>query len=544
MQLGTALGAKTLFSFASALFFHYLCNIMDDTTYSGKRIARNSLMLYLRMFVTMVIAFYTSRELLRVLGVEDYGTYNVVGSFVAVFSLFNSGVTLAIQRFLNYEIGTRNAERLQRVFSTSFNILFGISILIVLLGESVGLWFVATQLNIPAGREEVALYVYQLTLLIFLINIVGSPFQAAIIAHEHFKAYAMLGMFEELCKLSAVFLLMVIPYDKLILYLLLLTGVAIVTRGAYMIYCRKRFAECRYRFCFDRKLLRDMFSFSAWNIFGSCAYIAKVQGVNIIINIFYGVTVNAAQGIANQVNQAVTAFITSFTTAVNPQIIKLYAQKDYRLLYPLVFKGSRIAGFLVLLFVVPIVCETQGILDVWLYKVEIPRYTVVFTQLILINALIDSFSQSLITLINAVGRIARYQMVVGGILILNLPLSLLVLWLGAPPYAAMIVGCLLSLASLVARIVIINRQIEFPWRKYIAKVLLRAGMVIACVAVIVTAYKLIMPHYQFDFLVNIGVCLIVTAICIYSIGLDATERHTVREKITTWIKKPKNHDKN
>lgn len=517
---------------------------MDDTTYSGKRIARNSLMLYLRMFVTMVIAFYTSRELLRVLGVEDYGTYNVVGSFVAVFSLFNSGVTLAIQRFLNYEIGARNAERLQRVFSTSFNILFGISILIVLLGESVGLWFVATQLNIPAGREEVALYVYQLTLLIFLINIVGSPFQAAIIAHEHFKAYAMLGMFEELCKLSAVFLLMVIPYDKLILYLLLLTGVAIVTRGAYMLYCRKRFAECRYRFCFDRELLRDMFSFSAWNIFGSCAYIAKVQGVNIIINIFYGVTVNAAQGIANQVNQAVTAFITSFTTAVNPQIIKLYAQKDYRRLYPLVFKGSRIAGFLVLLFVVPIVCETQGILDVWLYKVEIPHYTVVFTQLILINALIDSFSQSLITLINAVGRIARYQMVVGGILILNLPLSLLVLWLGAPPYAAMIVGCLLSLASLVARIIIISRQIEFPWREYIVKVLLRATIVIACVVVVVAAYKLIMPHYRFDFLVNIAVCLIVTATCIYSIGLDATERHTIREKITTWIKKPKSHDKN
>ena len=161
---------------------------MDETSYSGKRIARNSLMLYLRMFVTMVIAFYTSRELLRVLGVEDYGTYNVVGSFVAVFSLFNSGVTLAIQRFLNYEIGTRNSERLQRVFSTSFNILFGISLLIVLLGESAGWWFVTTQLNIPAGREEVALWVYQLTLLIFLINIVGSPFQSAIIAHEHFKA--------------------------------------------------------------------------------------------------------------------------------------------------------------------------------------------------------------------------------------------------------------------------------------------------------------------------------------------------------------------
>lgn len=516
---------------------------MDETTYSGKRIARNSLMLYLRMFVTMVIAFYTSRELLRVLGVDDYGTYNVVGSFVAVFSLFNSGVTLAIQRFLNYEIGTRNAERLRRVFATSFNILFGISILIIILGESVGLWFVATQLNIPAGREEVALWVYQLTLLIFLINIVGSPFQAAIIAHEHFKAYAMLGMFEELCKLSAVFLLMIIPFDKLILYMLLLTGVAIVTRSAYVIYCSRRFAECRYRFCFDRKLLREMFSFSAWNIFGSCAYIAKVQGVNIIINIFYGVAVNAAQGIANQVNQAVTAFITSFTTAVNPQIIKLYAQKDYKLLYPLVFKGSRIAGFLVLLFVVPIVCETQSILDVWLYKVEIPRYTVIFTQLILINALIDSFSQSLITLINAVGRIARYQMVVGGILILNLPLSLLALWLGAPPYAAMIVGCLLSIASLVARIVIISRQIEFPWRKYITSVLLRASIVIACVGIIVAAYKYVMPHYRFDFLVNIAVCLIVTATCIYTLGLDTTERNAVQNKITTWIKKLKRHDK-
>ena len=535
---------KTSFSFGSALAFRYLCNIMDETSYSGKRIARNSLMLYLRMFVTMVIAFYTSRELLRVLGVEDYGTYNVVGSFVAVFSLFNSGVTLAIQRFLNYEIGTRNSERLQRVFSTSFNILFGISLLIVLLGESAGWWFVTTQLNIPAGREEVALWVYQLTLLIFLINIVGSPFQAAIIAHEHFKAYAMLGMFEELCKLSAVFLLMVIPFDKLILYMLLLTGVAVITRGAYMLYCRKRFAECRYRFCFDRGLMREMFSFSAWNIFGSCAYIAKVQGVNIIINIFYGVTVNAAQGIANQVNQAVTAFITSFTTAVNPQIIKLYAQKDYGHLYPLVFKGSRIAGFLVLLFVVPIVCETQGILGVWLYKVEIPRYTVVFTQLILINALIDSFSQSLITLINAVGRIARYQMVVGGILILNLPFTLLALWLGAPPYAAMIVGCGLSVAGLIARITIISRQIDFPWREYLIKVLLRAGIVIACVGATIAAYKMVVPHYRFDFLVNIAVCLLVTATCIYTIGLDATERHTVREKITTWIKKPKSHDKN
>lgn len=318
------------------------------------RLIKNTAFLYLRTFLSLVISLYTSRVILSTLGIEDYGIYNVVGGFVAMFALVSASLTNSISRFITFELGRGNKIRLNRIFCTSINIQIVLSAIIIILAELVGAWFIYTKMNIPEGREFAALWVFQCSLLSFILGLISVPYNALIVAHEHMKAFAYIGLGESLLKLGAVYLLVLFAMDKLILYAILLTSIALFLRLVYSFYCRKHFEECHYHFILDKSLFREIGSFAGWYLFGTSAYIFNTQGVNLIINIFFGVVLNAARGVATQVDSAVRMFVNNFTTALNPQIIKTYAEGNTTESFKLVFKGAKFSFYLMLFFLIPL----------------------------------------------------------------------------------------------------------------------------------------------------------------------------------------------
>ena len=330
------------------------------------RLIKNTAFLYLRTFLSLVISLYTSRVVLSTLGIEDYGIYNVVGGFVAMFALVSASLTNSISRFITFELGRGDKIRLNRIFCTSINIQIVLSAIIIILAELVGAWFIYTKMNIPEGREFAALWVFQCSLLSFIFGLISVPYNALIVAHEHMKAFAYIGLGESLLKLGAVYLLVLFAMDKLILYAILLTSIALFLRLVYSFYCRKHFEECHYHFILDKSLFREIGSFAGWYLFGTSAYIFNTQGVNLIINIFFGVVLNAARGVATQVDSAVRMFVNNFTTALNPQIIKTYAEGNTTESFKLVFKGAKFSFYLMLFFLIPLVLEADYVLGLWL----------------------------------------------------------------------------------------------------------------------------------------------------------------------------------
>lgn len=370
---------------------------------NNKRIAQNTLLLYFRTLFTMLISLYTSRVVLNTLGVTDYGIYNVVGGVVAMFSVISSSLSSAVSRFITYEIGRGDFEKLKRIFSTSVNIQIGISLVIIALAETFGLWFLNTKMNIPDGRIGAANWVLQCSLLSFIINLVSVPYNACIIAHERMTAFAYISILEAVLKLVVVYMLLISTYDKLATYAVLLVAVALIVRLAYSFYCRRHFEESHYRFVYDKSLIKEMTGFAGWSFFGNGAYMLNVQGVDMLINIFFGVTLNAARGVASQVQNAVMQFVNNFTVAINPQITKSYAAGDMRYVCKLVCRGARFSYFLLFIFVVPLFCEADYVLKLWLKIV--PEYAVMFLRLSLFGTLMTLLGNSMLTAIMATGNI-------------------------------------------------------------------------------------------------------------------------------------------
>lgn len=502
-----------------------------DTAANNKRIAKNTLMLYFRMLFSMLVSLYTSRVVLQVLGVEDYGIYNVVGGFVAMFSLLSSGLTSAVQRYLTYELGVGNIERLNKIFCVSLNIFIALSIIVLLFTESFGLWFVNKAMNFSIERMTVVNIIYQISIATFIVNLLSIPYNAAIISHERFNAYAYISILQICLKLVVVLILHIIPFDKLVGYSLLLFIIDVLIRIIYGWYCSKHFHECKYRFVIDWRLIKEMFLFSVWSFVGSCAFLFKQQGVNIALNIFYGTTVNAAQGIASQVSNAVSSFVSSFTTALNPQITKSYAQRDFDYMYSLAFRSSRYSYFLIFLLAMPMFLRVDSVLKLWLNVV--PPYASIFTQLILVNTLIDSLSNSLITIVMSTGRIALYQCVVGGILLLNFPISYISLFLEMPPYIPFIIGCFIALVCLVVRLIIMKKLIEFPIKRFIKCVLLPVLWVTICGILLAKLYDSLLPTGGYWFLCTIALSFISIAILILTLGMTSYERQILFQRISS-----------
>lgn len=420
------------------------------TSDNNKRIAKNTLFLYARMLLIMGVTLYASRVVLEALGVEDFGIYNVVGGVVAMFSMLSGSLSTAITRFLTYELGTGNVERLKNIFSSAITIQLLIGGLIVLLAETVGVWFLNTKMVIPHERILAANYVLQFSLVTFLINLVSVPYNAAIIAHEKMSAFAYISIVEAIGKLSIALLISVSSVDRLIFYALLMCAIALIVRFIYGYYCKRRFEECSYRFLFDKLLLRQMFDFAGWNFIGSTSVLLKDQGVNIVINLFCGAAVNAARGIALQVNTAVNSFVSNFVVALNPQITKSYAEGNKEYMNKLVFRGTRFSYYLLFCLSIPLLINTEYVLNLWLHTV--PVYSVEFVRLVLILSLSDSLYRPLLTAHLATGHIKELQIIVGGLNMLILPLSYLALYYGFAPTSTFWISIIFSVIGLFARV--------------------------------------------------------------------------------------------
>ena len=506
-----------------------------QSTATGKRIAKNTIMLYIRMLLTMAVSLYSSRIILRTLGVEDYGIYNVVGGVVAMFGFLNTSMVASTQRFMSYSLGHEESSQVSKVFSNSLLIHILIAFIILVFSETIGLWFFYNKLVIPDERMNAAFWVYQLSIVAFILNVIRVPDNSAIIAYEKMSAYAYFSIVEVVLKLAIVFILPVLSYDKLIVYAILVTLVTLLVNLVYRLYVNRNFSHIYFRPQYENGLFKEMASFAGWSLWGNLSSSLSSYGLNIVLNMFFGPIVNAARGIAYQVQSAIVSFGSSFLVAVNPQIIKSYAQEDYDYMAKLVFRASRLAFFLLFIMALPIINNREYILNLWLG--EYPEYTSVFVLLILIDSLINILSGPIQTAINATGRIKYYQIVVGGILLANLPIAYMLLKFGANVYMPFIATIILTLIAMVVRLVVFKRQTGISYGKFYTNVLPRtiAVVIMSC---LFTQYCGFTNALTFSHLVlNVGITLIVVAIAIFFVGLEKDEREWVVSKLNSILKR-------
>lgn len=496
---------------------------------NNKRIARNAVALYFRMIITMLVGLYTSRVILQALGVEDYGIYNVVGGFVSMFSLISGSLQGSVGRFLTFELGAGNTEKLKMVFSTSFLVMIGLSLVIVLATETLGLWYLYHKMVIPAERLSAAFWCFQFSVVAFVLSLLSTPYSSSIISHEKMSIYAYISIIDVFLKLVICYAVMVSPIDKLVFYAFLLLMVGVLDQGIYWFYCRRKFVECRIRLNFDKALFQQMFSFAGWNFIGSSAAILRSQGASLMLNAFGGPVVNAANGIAGSISGVVAQFVGNFTQAFNPQITKQYAAGEYDSLMRLLIYGSKYSYYLMFILALPVFFHARFLIELWLGVV--PDYTVEFTRWILIFLLAESISRPIITAKNATGRIRNYQIVVGGVLLLMLPMSYVGLKLGLPVTFVACANALTAILAIFARMYMLRG--DFPsWssRVYFEKVFLNViGIsVIACIAPAIPYYGL--PDGFLNFLITSLTAFVSCCLSIYLIGCSSVERHYIQEK--------------
>lgn len=499
-----------------------------------RRIAKNTAMLYIRMLLIMAVTLYTSRVVLNVLGVEDFGIYNVVGGVVMMFAFLNGAMAQSTQRFLSFEIGRDNKQQLEKVFSLSVTIHIGIAILILVLAETVGLWFLNTQMNIPDARMSAARWIYQFSIFAFIVSVVQVPYNAAIIAHEKMHVYAYFSIAEALLKLLIVFMLSWISFDKLKLYGMLVFGVTIIIALSYRLYCLLKFGECRYRFIWDSKLYHVLTGFAGWSMFGTLAWLFKSQGLNLVLNIFLGPMLNAAYGIAQQVNTAINSFVLNFTTAVNPQIVKSYAVGDIKYMHCLLFRGAKFSYFLLLFFAFPLLFETEFILKIWLKTV--PDYAVIFTRLAIINSLLEAYTYIMGTSIQATGKIRLYQIIVGCTILFNLPLSYFFLKLHYSPSIIFWISIVISLVTLFQRLWILKRVSQVCVLDFIIQVFGKTTIATLVACIIPLFLESVMQEGWGRFIYVTISCFMAVAGTIVFIGLNKDERNYVWGLLKRFLK--------
>ena len=508
---------------------------MSNTADNNKRIAKNTLMLYIRMLFSMFVGLYTSRITLNALGVDNYGIYNVVGGVVSMFSVLSGSLSAAISRFITFELGRENLERLKKVFSSAVTIQIVLSFIVVLLAETVGLWFLNNKMVIPADRMAAAHWVYQLSILTFVVGLISVPYNAAIIAHERMSAFAYMSIFDVLAKLLVAFSMYHSPYDRLIHYAVLLAVLSLINRLIYGIYCKKQFAECTFQFIFDKSLLKQMFGFAGWNFIGASSAVLRDQGGNIILNMFCGPVVNAARGIALQVSSAIQGFVSNFMTALNPQITKSYASGEHDYMMSLVYKGARFSYYILLLLSLPVIVNTPYILKLWLG--EVPEHTVSFVRLVLIFAMSESLANPLITAMLATGRIRNYQLVVGGLQMLNLPLAYMLLRLGYPPESVFLVAIFISVCSEMARLYMLRSMIQLSVRSFLSSVYFNVIAVSIIAAIVPVILSGTLPLGIVGLLISCVCCIVCTVISIFYVGFSRDERKMIVTKILVLVRK-------
>ena len=503
---------------------------MNNHTENTKRIAKNTLMLYGRMLFSMVVSLYTSRVILNALGVVDYGIMGVVGGFVSMFSLISSSLSSAVSRFLTFELGRGDMDRLKRAFSTSLLIHILLAFVILIVAETVGVWFVNNKMTIPADRLYAANWIFQASILSFMFGLFSVPYNASIVSHERMSAFAYIGILDTTLKLLIVLFIAHCRwhFDKLIVYSVLLTTVSIMLQLIYLAYCRKHFEECRLKISFDSEFWKEISAFSVWNFIGCTAAILKDQGVNVLLNVFVGPVLNAARGIAGSVNGAVSGFASNFMTALNPQITKSYASGDLKYAHFLVERGSRFSYYILMFLAIPILLETEFLLTIWLK--QYPEHSLHFVRLVLMLSMVDILSNTLITLQNATGRIRNYQLVVGSILLLNFPLSYLCLKMGFPPECTYVVAIAVGIMCMFARLLFVRKMACLPMLGFLHKVVLNVLLVTSCAIILPYVVHKILPYGWERFIVVGIVSVITSGLSILFLGCNTSERTFILDK--------------
>ncbi|WP_251623274.1 lipopolysaccharide biosynthesis protein [Odoribacter lunatus] len=498
-----------------------------------RRIAKNTGMLYIRMFLIMGVTLYTSRVVLEVLGVEDYGIYNVVGGLVVMFNFLNSSMAIAVQRYLSFEMGRGNWGKLNHIFSLSLVVHGVLALIVVITAGGVGYWLLESMLNIPESKRVAAWWVFVFSIFGCCANIVRIPYNAVIIAREKMNVYAYISILEVVLSLGVAFLLLWIPSDKLKLYAILICGVSCLVTGGYWIYCRSKFVEARFRVFWNKSLFKELMSFAGWSAIGELSWVATIQGVNLVLNIFFNPVVNAARGISYQVTGALNRFVSSFQTAVNPQLIKYFAANEKEQMFVLLFRSTNFSFYLLLFFALPLVLETEEVLRLWLRNV--PDYTVLFCRLAIVNVMLDSLSNLLATAAKAYGRIRTYQMWVSLFLFANLPLSYLFLRWGMPPeYTFYIYGCI-SVFLLIIRTFLLHRMIHLPVIRF-GKEILNVFVVALVASIVPMVVYWEMPVGFLRLFVVTFVSIFSVGMSVYFIGLKKGERMLFKNKLLNFMR--------
>ena len=454
-----------------------------------------------------------------------------------MFTVLSGSLSAAISRFITYELGKENQENLNKIFSSAVTIQLGLAGIILLLAESIGLWFLNFKMNIPISRMELLIGYFSFQFSLFAINLISVPYNASIIAHERMSAFAYISILEAIGKLTIAFLIAISPMDKLTFYAILMCVVAFIVRLTYGNYCKRHFSECTYHFSWDKQLLKQMFGFAGWNFIGASSAILRDQGGNIVINLFCGPTVNAARGIAFQVNNAVNQFVTNFMTALNPQITKSYASGDKEYMMTLIFQGARLSFYMLFLLSLPILINTHYILTLWLKMV--PEHAIAFVQLTLIFALSESISQPLITAMLATGKIRNYQIIVGGLQMMNLPISYIFLRIGFFPEIVIIIAIIISQSCLIARLLMLRKMINISLKKYMKKVYCNIITVMIISSIIPFMLTINNDETFLTFILQSFITIACTIITIYYIGCSKSEKLFIKNKLQKIVHKDK-----
>jgi len=481
------------------------------------------------MTITIVVSLYTSRVVLNVLGASDYGLYNVVGGVVAFMGFLNGTMATATQRFLNYEKGVGQVDKLKRIFGTSLFIHRMLALIIFVVAETLGLWLLNSRINIEPDRMGAANWVYQCSVLSLILSVLSVPYNAIIIANEKMSAFAYISILEVVLKLLTVVGLLFFGSDKLKLYATSILVVTLIVRAVYGYYATRNFEECRTKVVADKDFFRHMLSFSGWTVFSHLSIALRIQGINIILNVFFGTLINATQAIAVQVNTAITGFVTNFTQAVNPQIVKNYAAGDLERMRQLIMYGARFSFFLILFFSLPILVETPMVLKIWLK--DPPDYTSIFVRLILVQSLIESLSAVLVTAQSATGKVKNYHLALSSIGLLNLPISYLLLKAGHQPYVTLYVSILISAAIGMVRLMFLRKSINLSIRKFATNVILKCFFVSLLAAALPFFLQTqLSPTLANGLIICAVSCLSVLA-AIFFVGFDKDERIRVMDII-------------
>lgn len=495
-------------------------------------------MLYFRQILILLVSLYTVRIVLKTLGTVDYGIQNVVGGVVVMLSFFSSTMTASSMRFFAFELGRKNYVRLNHFFNLTALIYLALGGGILILSETIGLWFVETQMVIPENRMTAALWVYQFSVASFILQLFVTPYRSIIIAYEEMSIYAYVSVLEAVLKLVAVYVLLIVEADKLKAYAVLLFMILFISSAVYIIYSSYKYKVCKLFLFWDSAMFNELLSYSGWSFFGALAGMIKAQGINILLNLFFNPTVNAARGVAYQVNSSLNLFTTNFFQAVRPQITKSYAAGENREMMELVFRSSRFCYYLIMLFAVPILFETPYILSLWLG--EIPEHTVLFTRLVVITTMVESISYPLITAVSSTGNIKLYQVVTGGLLILNLPFSYISLRLGYPPEVTMYIAIGTAIISQISRVLFVSKMHEMSIKQYVKETLLVILLVTILTGAAPYIVAISMKEGFIRLLILTGVFFSFTLPVIYFIGVTSVEREMlksiIKQKIYSTLK--------